>query len=109
MSLFGHHVHHCDNPLEGASPLEVENHFILVHILVQLEKIMTVLDDTKAALADLATAVGDGIAELEVLIAKATTPGTSDADLSALKDQMTTLAGSIRAEVQKAKDAVPQS
>ena len=39
MSLFGFHKHRCDDPLEGASPAEIELYFMLTHIIKRMEQI----------------------------------------------------------------------
>ena len=39
MSLFGFHHHRCDDPLEGASPAEIELYFMLTHIIKRMEQI----------------------------------------------------------------------
>lgn len=56
MSLFGFHKHRRDDPLEGASPAEIELYFMLTHIIKNQEQfhmavtaeIQTVLDGIKA-------------------------------------------------------------
>jgi hypothetical protein len=39
MSLFGFHKHREEDPLEGASPAEIELYFMLTHIIKRMEQI----------------------------------------------------------------------
>lgn len=72
----------------------------------QLEIIMAALDDLKSAIADLATQLSDNNAEIEALLAKISTPGTSDADIAAAVSSIRDLITANKAEVDKAKAAV---
>ena len=38
MSLFGYHKHHLEDPLEGASPAEIELYYMLTHIITRMEQ-----------------------------------------------------------------------
>lgn len=68
---------------------------------------MSALSDAQAALADLATAVTDGVSEIETLLAKIGNPGTSDADVAKLTAQIGDIATAIKTEVAKARSAAP--
>ena len=70
-------------------------------------KIMSALDDLKAALSGLAGAVSDGVAEIEVLLGKIVAPGTSDADVEAAVAQIQEITKTIADEVAKAQAASP--
>lgn len=76
-------------------------------ILCQLEIIMSALSDLKDAISELTTTVQDSNAEIETLLTKITTPGTSDADIAAAVQSIKDLGAGIRAEVDKAKAAAP--
>jgi len=67
--------------------------------------IMSALDDLKSALNDLASELADNNAEIEALLSKITTPGTSDADVAAAVQQIRGLIADNKAEVDKAKAA----
>lgn len=72
MQLFGHHQHHCDNPLDGASPIEVELYHMLAHIIAEQEKnamaTQAQIDKLKTDVAALITA---GVAEINAAVAAA--------------------------------------
>lgn len=68
---------------------------------------MSALTNLQASIQDLATTVTDGIAEIETLLTKITTPGASELDIQASADQIATIAAAIKAEVQKARTAQP--
>ncbi len=68
---------------------------------------MSALDDLKAAIADLATELADNNAEIEALLTKIATPGTSDADIAAAVTSIRSLIADNKTEVDKAKAAVP--
>lgn len=68
---------------------------------------MAAVDDLKAAIADLATELADNNAEIEVLLTKITTPGTSDADVATAVATIRSLISDNKAEVDKAKAAAP--
>lgn len=71
---FGHHHSH-DTRVELALILVLENQ----------EKIMAAIDDLKAAVAKLQT-------DIDALLAKpAPTPGTSDADIAAVTEQVSAI------------------
>ena len=79
----------------------------LIFIIEQQETLMAAIDDLKTALADLTQAVTDNTTEIDLLITKITTPGTSDADIAAATTQITNLSAGIRAELAKAQAAAP--
>jgi chromosome segregation ATPase len=76
-------------------------------LLTRTEKIMSALTDLKAALDDLATQLVVNNAEIETLLTKITTPGTSDADVEAAVTQIRSLITDNAAEVAKAQAAAP--
>lgn len=69
------------------------------------ELIMAAIDDLKAAIADLASALADNNAEIEALLGKITTPGTSDADIAGAVASIRSLIADNKTEVDKAKAA----
>jgi len=73
----------------------------------KLETIMSALDNLKTSVADLATTVNDGVAEIEALLAKITAPSSTDADVQAAADQIGSIAKAIKDEVAKAKAVTP--
>jgi hypothetical protein len=81
MRLFGINHHHCDDPLAGASPVEVECFYMLAYIIETQEKIMTDLTDLQSAVTDLTTELASNNAEIVTLLTKITTPGVSSADV----------------------------
>lgn len=72
-----------------------------------MEKMMSALTDLKAALDDLATQLVVNNAEIETLLTKITTPGTSDADVEAAVTQIRSLITDNAAEVAKAQTTAP--
>ena len=68
---------------------------------------MSAADDLKAAIADLTTALEANNAEIDALLTKITTPGTSDADVQAAVTQIRSLISTNAAEVAKAQAAAP--
>lgn len=56
---------------------------IIANQKANTEKIMSALSDLQAALADLGTALTANNAEIDLLLTKITSPGTSDADIEA--------------------------
>jgi chromosome segregation ATPase len=76
-------------------------------ITATMEKMMSALTDLKAALDDLANQLVVNNAEIETLLTKITTPGTSDADVEAAVTQIRSLITDNAAEVAKAQTAAP--
>lgn len=105
MHLFGKHHHNDDNPLADANSVEIELFFLGVAILTELEKIMPAIDDLKAVIADLRTELLENNAEIEALLVKMTTPGTSDADIAAAVADIRSSIAENKTEVDKAKAA----
>lgn len=68
---------------------------------------MAAIDDLKAAITDLSTQLDANNAEIEVLLTKIATPGTSDADIATAVTSIRNLITTNAAEVDKAKAAVP--
>lgn len=66
---------------------------------------MPAIDDLKAAIADLTSELSDNNAEIEALLGKITTPGTSDADVAAAVQSIRDLIAANKTEVDKAKAA----
>lgn len=78
------------------------------HLFKHLEKtIMAAIDDLKAAIADLSTQIDTNNAEIETLLTKITTPGTSDADIAAAVQSIRDITAKNKAEVDKAVATVP--
>ena len=81
------------------------------HLLKQLlhnqERTMAAIDDLKAAIADLATQLAANNTEIDALLTKITTPGTSDADIAAAVQSIRDLTTANKAEVDKAVAAAP--
>jgi hypothetical protein len=107
MRLFGHHRHREDDPIVTAPGWAVELFYMGLHNTELLEKIMSAADDLKAAIADLATELTANNAEIDALLTKIGTPGTSDADIAAAVTSIRDLIASNKTEVDKAKAAVP--
>lgn len=95
MNLFGHHHHHCDNPLEGASPLEVECYFMLAHIIERLNTMSTKEQVDKLG-ADIAALITEATNDIQVAIAAAQSQ-SADPAIDALDATVT-------AATQKLKD-----
>ena len=80
----------------------------LTHLLVNMEKrLMSALTDLQAAIADLATQLASNNAEIDTLLTKITTPGTSDADIAAATASIRDLIAANKTEVDKAVAAAP--
>lgn len=109
MSFFRHHDHTDPAPswVAGLYHNQLLIYDLLAQTREQQRHIMSALDDLKAAIADLGTAVTDGITEIEALLAKITAPGTSDADVQAAVAQITGITAGIKDEVAKAKSVSP--
>lgn len=105
MRRFWHILQHCDDPIEPAWVIEFCVRLDSNHKL--MERIVAAIDDLKAAIADLATELADNNAEIETLLTKITTPGTSDADVAAAVASIRRLISDNKAEVDKAKAAAP--
>lgn len=103
--LFAHHHHKTDAPYASAPAYAIELRHILGLILTNQEKIMPAIDDLKAAIADLTSELSDNNAEIEALLGKITTPGTSDADVAAAVQSIRDLIAANKTEVDKAKAA----
>lgn len=87
--------------------MELSHHDLIRFLFVQEKEIMSALDDLKASIADLTTIITDAVSEIETLLGKITTPGTSDADVQAAVSQIQAITGSIKTEVAKARAAAP--
>lgn len=85
--------------------------FLAPHVLFKLnrmeKRIMSALDDLKSAIADLATQLAANNAEIDALLTKISTPGTSDADIAAAVQSIRDLTAANATEVDKAKAAAP--
>lgn len=102
MRLFGHHHHRCDDPLEGARPLDIEIYHMLARIIENQEKIMATLDETLAAVTaedskvDSIIALVDGLKkQLADALAGTTLPPAVQAKVDAVFAQATASAGKI--------------
>lgn len=120
MNLFGHHVHRCDDPLEGASPLDVENHFMLAHIIERLnlmaskEHLDALTAQVKAntdaanaasqALAGFVATVTDLTAKLQAAIAS-----DDDDAVKAAADAIAANNATLTAAIPQVAAAVPQN
>ncbi len=88
MKLFGHHIHHCDDPVGGATPISVEIYHMLAHIIERLEQMSAELDALTAQvkansdLLDSATTLINGIAD------RITAAGVDPVKLKALTDEL---------------------
>ena len=100
MKVWGKDHHHSDDPFRDAP-------FWAVELFVLMELTMAAIDDLKSAIADLATALNDNNAEIDLLLTKITATGTSDADVAAAVQSIRDLITSNTAEVAKAKAAAP--
>lgn len=95
--LFVHHVR------------DTETDKVLSSILGKLETLqrnqeilMTASDDLKQALADLKTQLDINNTEIETLLTKITTPGSSEADIAAAAQSIRDLIATNKAETDKA-------
>ena len=96
---------HRDDPIEPAWAIDFERK--LAHLTRTVENLVAAVDDLKAAIADLATEMADNNAEIEVLLTKIATPGTSDADIATAVAAIRGLISDNKTEVDKAKAAAP--
>ena|ERR1039458_2732314 len=102
MRVFGFPNHHQDDPMEWGSPVEIELHSMLAHIITNQEKIMSDLTDLQSAVADLATDLTANNAEIATLLTKITTPGVSSADI---QTNVAAIRALIATNAQSVKDA----
>lgn len=93
--LFGH-------PDSG----QESEHHILRYLANMEKRLMAAIDDLKSAIADLASELADNNAEIEALLVKISTPGTSEADIVAATQSIRDLIASNKAEVDKAAASV---
>lgn len=68
---------------------------------------MSALDDLKAAITDLGTQLAANNAEIDALLTKIITPGTSDADIAVAVQSIRDLTTANKAEIDKAVATVP--
>ena len=100
VTLFARHLHGCDNPFEGASPLSVEIYFMLAHIIERLDTMATQAQLTKLA-TDVAALITAGVAEITAAVAAAQTaspdPAIDDLDnkVTAATQVLTTAAATL--------------
>lgn len=120
MQFFGFHRHHCDDPLEGASPIDVEIFHQNAHIIERLTAMAKTLDDLiaqgNATLAQVTkntdldqsiiAIVNAQAATLTDLRAQLAAAGTDPAKLAQLGDIMDQLAAKATSEGQATADAV---
>lgn len=66
---------------------------------------MPAIDDLKAAITDLTTALADNNAEIETLLTKISAPSATDADIAAAVTQIRSLIQDNTTEVAKARTA----
>src|SRR5450755_1248248 len=101
MRLFGQDHHHQENPLDGASPVEIEFYHMLAHIINTQEKLMAAIDDLATAVAAEDTVIDSAVVLLNgipALIAAAGTDPTALAKLQAdITEKTTTLSAAVLA------------
>jgi len=68
---------------------------------------MAIIDDLKAAVADLKIALDTNNAEIETLLGKIAAPGATDADIAAATQSIRDIISTNKAEVDKAVAAAP--
>ena len=68
---------------------------------------MAAIDDLKQAITDLGTQLAANNAEIDALLTKITTPGTSDADIATAVQSIRDLTAANKTEVDKAVAAAP--
>jgi hypothetical protein len=107
MRLFGHDHHHNDDPLAGASPVEVECFFMLAYIIENQERMEKIMSDLTDAVDALDAALTKNNAEIETLLTKITAPATTDAEVAAAVARIRTLTAANTDEVAKAQAATP--
>jgi hypothetical protein len=114
MRLFGHAHHHNDNPLEGASPLDVEMYYMLARIIDNQEIEMSLADDLNNGMTSLATGFGalDAAVQTELAVIAAQ-PGLSAAvtqavaNISQITGKMATDAAALTASIPAATTVPP--
>jgi hypothetical protein len=107
MRLFGHAHHHNDNPLEGASPLDVEMYYMLVCIINNQETVMALADDLNNGMTSLATgfAALDAAVQTE-LAAIVAQPGLSAAATQAVAN-ISQITGKMAADAAALTSSIP--
>jgi hypothetical protein len=111
MQLFGFDTHHIDNPLDGASPLDIEMYHMLAHIIANQEKIMAAIDDLATAVTAEDTVIDSAVVLLNGIPALLAAAGTDPAKLTALQADITakttTLAAAVLANTPTPAPAAP--
>jgi hypothetical protein len=83
--MFGHHIHHCDDPMEGAPAWAVELYAQGSHIVQLLEKTMSAIDDLAADVAAEDTVIDSAVVLLNGIPGLIASAGTDPAKLAALR------------------------
>lgn len=83
------------------------DHAVLHHLIQMEKRLMSALTDLKDAIAELGNQLATNNAEIETLLTKITTPGTSDADIQDAVASIRSLTAANKAEVDKAAAAAP--
>jgi hypothetical protein len=111
MRTFGFEYHHKANPMEGASPIEVEFYHMLAHIINQLEALMAAIDDLATAVSAEDTVIDSAVTLLNGIPALIAAAGTDPAKLAALQSDITarttTLAAAVLAGTPTPAPAAP--
>jgi len=88
MKLFGHQHHNCSTPMEGASPLDIENYLMLAYIVERLQAMSKELDDLTAQVTANSTALDSATTLINGIAARITAAGVDPAKLAALTAEL---------------------
>ena len=99
MRLFGLKFHHLENPLDWASPVEIELYYMLAHIIDKQEILMAAIDDLQAAVAAEDTVIDSAVVLLQGIPALIAAAGTDPAKLTALQADITAKTTTLAAAV----------
>ena len=108
---FAQHLHRLPNPWQGdVEPWALELREMAFHIIYNQERLMSALDDSKAAIATLIDVNGKLVAEIQRLDAKVTgaaPPAATEADLQAITTEASNAAAAGSAALTASQQAVP--
>jgi hypothetical protein len=85
MRIFGLDHHHRDNPMDGASPVEIEFYHMLAHIINQMERLMSAMDDLATSVTAEDTVIDSAVALINGFAAQLAAAGTDPTKLASLK------------------------
>ena|ERR1035437_9787718 len=95
MQLFGLPYHHLENPLDGASPAEIELYHMLAHIIANQEKFqMATQAQIDKLKTDIVALIAAGVAEITAAVTAAQT-ASSDPAIDDLDTKVTSATQSL--------------